>query len=70
MSEQIDGKFYQVFSTGSLSERLLIMARDRIYDHFLSLCQPLLLTLPDKKLIAIRSLALGKDVRHAPPLSC
>ena len=40
MPGQIDGKFYQVFSTGSLSERLLIMARDRIYSHFLELCQP------------------------------
>ena len=36
----IDGKYYQAASPGSFGERLVILARDRIYADFLRLCQP------------------------------
>jgi hypothetical protein len=36
----IDRKYYQVVAARSVSERLLIMARDRIYRDFLRVCRP------------------------------
>lgn len=39
-SELVDGKYYEVVAPKSLSERLLIAARDRIYDDFLRLARP------------------------------
>ena len=36
----VDGKYYEVVAPRSLSERLMIRARDRIYDDFVRLCRP------------------------------
>lgn len=38
---QVDGKYYEVATPRSFAERLVIRARDRIYDDFLRLCRPL-----------------------------
>ena len=37
---QVDGKYYEVATPRSLSERLVIWARDRIYADFMRLCVP------------------------------
>lgn len=39
-SELVDGKYYEVVAPKSLGERLLIVARDRIYEDFLRLARP------------------------------
>jgi hypothetical protein len=39
-NEAVDVKFYEVASPRSLGERLLVVARDRIFDDFLRLCRP------------------------------
>lgn len=36
----VDGKYYEAVAPRSLSERLVVAARDRIYADFLSLCAP------------------------------
>lgn len=36
----MDEKYYQAMPSRSLSERLVIAARDRIYDDFIRLCRP------------------------------
>ena len=36
----VDDRYYEVTTPGSLSERLLIRARDRIYEDFLTTCSP------------------------------
>src|SRR2546426_6399400 len=36
----VDERYYEVATPGSLSERLLIEARDRIYADFLAACSP------------------------------
>jgi hypothetical protein len=36
----IDGQYYQAAPPRSLGERLMIAARDRIYDDFIRLCRP------------------------------
>ncbi len=36
----MDEKYYQAMPSRSLSERLVIAARDRIYDDFMRLCRP------------------------------
>jgi hypothetical protein len=40
MSENIDGKYYEVIRAGSLGEQLLIRARQRIYHDFMRLMAP------------------------------
>ena len=40
MSEVVDEKYYQVVPEGSLAKRVLIRARDRIYDDFVATMQP------------------------------
>jgi Methyltransferase domain len=40
MSELLDSKYYEVTRPTSLAERLLIMARDRIYDELVRQMQP------------------------------
>jgi hypothetical protein len=40
MSEAVDEKYYQVVPEGSLAKRVLIRARDRIYDDFVATMQP------------------------------
>ena len=39
-AEHLDGKYYQVVAPRSLSERLVILARDRIYADFIRRCRP------------------------------
>ena len=39
-SELVDGKYYEVVAPQSFSERLMIRARDRIYDDFMRMCRP------------------------------
>lgn len=39
-TELVDGKYYEVVAPASFSERLMIRARDRIYDDFMRLCRP------------------------------
>jgi hypothetical protein len=39
-SGAIDSKYYEVARPGSLAERLVIRARDRIYDDFFRICGP------------------------------
>ena len=39
-TDTVDGKYYQVVAPRSLSERLVIAARDRIYADFIRLCRP------------------------------
>ena len=39
-SELVDGKYYEVVAPRSFSERLMIRARDRIYDDFMRMCRP------------------------------
>jgi hypothetical protein len=39
-SNQTDGQYYEVATPGSLSEKLVAVARDRIYADFLRLCAP------------------------------
>jgi hypothetical protein len=39
-SERLDQKYYQAVPAQSLSERVLIAARDRIYDDFVQQCRP------------------------------
>jgi hypothetical protein len=36
----VDEKYYQAMRSRSLSERLVVAARDRIYDDFIRLCRP------------------------------
>jgi hypothetical protein len=36
----VDDCYYEVTTSGSLSERLLIRTRDRIYEDFLTTCSP------------------------------
>jgi SAM-dependent methyltransferase len=40
LTDQIDAEYYEVIGRRSLSERLLVAARDRIYEDFLSHCRP------------------------------
>jgi len=40
MSNEIDRKFYQAASDGSFGSRLMVRARDQIYEDFLATCQP------------------------------
>ena len=40
VSEPLDAKYYQVIAPRSLGERLLILARDRIYADFIRHCRP------------------------------
>ena len=35
-----DGRYYQVAPPRSLAERVVIRARDRIYDDFVQICRP------------------------------
>jgi SAM-dependent methyltransferase len=37
---QVDGRYYEVATPGSVSEKLTAIARDRIYADFLRLCAP------------------------------
>jgi SAM-dependent methyltransferase len=37
---KFDGQYYEVATPGSLSEKLMAVARDRIYADFLRLCEP------------------------------
>lgn len=39
-SGAVDGKYYEVATPQSVAERLVIRARDRIYDDFIRLCRP------------------------------
>lgn len=39
-SELVDGKYYEVIAPASVSERLMIRARDRIHGDFMRLCRP------------------------------
>ena len=39
-SELVDGKYYEVVAPQSFSERMMIRARDRIYDDFMRMCRP------------------------------
>jgi hypothetical protein len=39
-SGHVDEKYYQAMPSGSLSERLVSAARDRIYDDFIRCCRP------------------------------
>jgi hypothetical protein len=39
-SDRVDKKYYQAMPAHSLSERLAIAARDRIYDDFVRCCRP------------------------------
>ena len=39
-AEPVDGKYYEVIAPASFSERLMIRARDRIYDDFMRMCRP------------------------------
>src|SRR5690348_2597914 len=40
LSTPADGKYYEMAKRGSVAERLIIKARNRIYDDFLRICQP------------------------------
>lgn len=40
MAQVVDEKYYQVVSNGSLAQRTLARARDRIYDDFIATMQP------------------------------
>jgi SAM-dependent methyltransferase len=40
ISDPVDGKYYQVAAPRSLGERLLVLARDRIYADFIRHCRP------------------------------
>ena len=40
LTDTVDGKYYQVVAPRSLSERLVIAARDRIYADFMRRCSP------------------------------
>jgi Methyltransferase domain len=40
VSEVVDEKYYQVVPDGSLAKRVLIRARDRIYDDFIAAMEP------------------------------
>jgi hypothetical protein len=40
MANTVDGKYYEVASPASFAERLLIKARDRIYDDFIRNTHP------------------------------
>jgi len=40
MTSVFDGQYYEVATPGSLSEKLMAVARDRIYADFLRLCAP------------------------------
>lgn len=39
-TNEVDGQYYEVATPGSLSEKLMAVARDRIYADFLRLCAP------------------------------
>src|SRR5262249_37753767 len=39
-SRQVDGRYYEVATRGSMAERLTSVARDRIYADFLRFCAP------------------------------
>ncbi len=39
-TNEVDGQYYEVATPGSLSEKLVAVARDRIYADFLRLCAP------------------------------
>ena len=39
-TNEFDGQYYEVATPGSLSEKLVAVARDRIYADFLRLCEP------------------------------
>ncbi len=38
--DQVDGQYYEVASPGTLSEKIVTFARDRIYADFLKFCAP------------------------------
>lgn len=40
MGQVVDNKYYEVVAPKSFSEKILIKARDNIYDDFLRLCRP------------------------------
>jgi hypothetical protein len=40
MNAPVDGKYYEVAPPNSLGERILVRARDRIYDDFIRVCAP------------------------------
>lgn len=40
MGGEIDKKYYESAPVGSIAERLMIIARDKIYNDFMSLCRP------------------------------
>lgn len=40
VTPQLDDKYYQVAPRRSLGERLVILARDRIFDDFMRICRP------------------------------
>lgn len=39
-SRTVDGKYYEVATPRSFAERLMVLARDRIYGDFIRLCRP------------------------------
>ena len=40
MSNQVDRHYYEVATPGSISEKLAVIARDKIYTDFLKFCRP------------------------------
>ena len=36
----VDERYYQAAAPRSLGERITVLARDRIYDDFIAICQP------------------------------
>lgn len=40
MTDKVDRKYYEVAPPDSVGERLMIRARDRIYDDFMRICRP------------------------------
>jgi hypothetical protein len=40
MTEQTDSKYYQIAGNGSIAERVLVLARDRIYADLIRACDP------------------------------
>ena len=41
MTHLVDAKYYEAVPSGSLAERLLRVARDRVYRDFIRVCAPL-----------------------------
>lgn len=48
-SGSVDGRYYEVAKPRSLAERVVIHARDRIYEDFLRLCRPM----PEERILDV-----------------